>query len=133
MLGNNAVTTYLKTGERDDIENCCLRAFGPQATIFNVVSFPCFEVRDNHTLGIGHWALGVRHWAFCIGHWPLVRLDSRWEKVAAFILKLWTSITSSSSIGRIEFELEKLLIFAAGPTAIFQSVQGAVIGVKSDN
>ena len=50
MLGNNAVTTYLKTGERDDIENCCLRAFGPQATIFNVVSFPCFEVRDNHTL-----------------------------------------------------------------------------------
>ena len=26
MLRNNAVTTYLKTGEREDIENCCLRA-----------------------------------------------------------------------------------------------------------
>ena len=24
-------------------------AFGPKATIFNVFSFPCFEVRDNHT------------------------------------------------------------------------------------
>ena len=44
------IITYLKTGEREDIENCCLRAFGPQATIFNVFSFPCFEVRDNHTL-----------------------------------------------------------------------------------
>ena len=41
------IITYLKTGERDDIENCCLRAEGPKATIFNVVSFPCFEVRGN--------------------------------------------------------------------------------------
>ena len=41
------IITYLKTGEREDIENCCLRAEGPKATIFNVFSFPCFEVRGN--------------------------------------------------------------------------------------
>ena len=35
------------TGEREDIENCWLRAFGPQPTILNVFSFPCFEVRGN--------------------------------------------------------------------------------------
>ena len=37
-------------------EHCCLvrnigiQKDGPQATILNVFSFPCFEVRDNHTL-----------------------------------------------------------------------------------
>ena len=41
------IITYLKTGEREDIENCCLRAEGPKATILNVFSFPCFEVRGN--------------------------------------------------------------------------------------
>ena len=65
MLGNNAVTTYLKTGERDDIENCCLRAFGPQATIFNVFSFPCFEVRDNHTMCIKRYIFGLNCIAGC--------------------------------------------------------------------
>ena len=47
MYDYHVIITYLKTGERDDIENCCLRAEGPKATIFNVVSFPCFEVRGN--------------------------------------------------------------------------------------
>ena len=47
FLSQCMIITYLKTGERDDIENCCLRAEGPKATIFNVFSFPCFEVRGN--------------------------------------------------------------------------------------